>query len=98
MCVRINKKVRISERILIIIILFYAGLVFCLPIAHSDASGHTLLKQSTFLVGLQGKTCLEAALLGKPALIFGMVHPPALSADRACKESPRVTWTDWRHV
>lgn len=42
-----------------------------LRIARPDASGHAFLKQATFIFGIQGTACLEAALLGKPVLLFG---------------------------
>lgn len=35
-CMQIVSKVRISERVLIAIILFYAGMVLCLPVPHSE--------------------------------------------------------------
>ena len=42
-----------------------------LRIARPDASSHAFLKQATLVVGIQGTACLEAALLGKPVLLFG---------------------------
>lgn len=42
-----------------------------LRIAHPDASGRLFLEKSTLVIGIQGTTCIEAALRGKPVLIFG---------------------------
>ncbi|AXO13646.1 hypothetical protein [Thalassospira indica] len=40
-------------------------------IAHPNASGHEFLINSDLVVGIQGTSSLEAALLGKPVLLFG---------------------------
>ncbi len=40
-------------------------------IAHPNASGSAFLEKATLVVGITGTSCLEAALLGKPVLIFG---------------------------
>lgn len=42
-----------------------------LRIAHPNAPGRAFLEQATLVVGIQGTTCIEAALRGKPVLIFG---------------------------
>lgn len=42
-----------------------------LHIAHPDAPGSAFLEKAALVVGIQGTSCLEAALLGKPVLIFG---------------------------
>lgn len=50
-----------------------------LRIAHPNAPGSAFLEQATLVVGITGTSCLEAALLGKPVLIFGdspYVHFP----------------------
>ena len=38
---------------------------------HPRASGRDFLEKSSLVVGITGTSCLEAALLGKPVLIFG---------------------------
>lgn len=43
----------------------------CLRIAHPNASGSAFIEQAALVLGIQGTSCLEAALLGKPVLIFG---------------------------
>src|SRR5262249_41992573 len=46
----------------------------CLPrlrVIHPDASSHAFLRQAALVVGIQGTARLEAALLGKPVLLFG---------------------------
>lgn len=40
-------------------------------IAHPRAPGRAFLDQATLVVGIQGTSCLEAALLGKPVLMYG---------------------------
>jgi hypothetical protein len=45
-----------------------------LRIARPDASSHAFLKDAALVFGIQGTACLEAALLGKPVVIFG--HSP----------------------
>lgn len=40
-------------------------------IAHPNASGREFIEKSTLVVGITGTSCLEAALLRKPVLIFG---------------------------
>jgi len=42
-----------------------------LRIAHPNASGSAFIEKAALVVGIQGTSCLEAALLGKPVLIFG---------------------------
>lgn len=42
-----------------------------LYIAHPNAPGNTFIDKAALVVGIQGTSCLEAALLGKPVLIFG---------------------------
>lgn len=42
-----------------------------LRIAHPNASGLDFLEKAALVVGIQGTTCMEAALRGKPVLIFG---------------------------
>ena len=42
-----------------------------LRIAHPTSSGRAFLEQAALVVGITGTSCLEAALLGKPVLIFG---------------------------
>jgi hypothetical protein len=42
-----------------------------LYIAHPNASGSAFIEKAALVVGIQGTSCLEAALLGKPVLIFG---------------------------
>lgn len=42
-----------------------------LRIAHPDAPGSAFIENAALVVGIQGTSCLEAALLGKPVLIFG---------------------------
>ncbi len=40
-------------------------------IAHPTASGNDFLEKSSLVIGIQGTSCLEAALMGKSVLIFG---------------------------
>lgn len=40
-------------------------------LAHPDAPGNEFLDQSTLVIGIQGTSSLEGALLGKPVLTFG---------------------------
>lgn len=40
-------------------------------IAHPGASSRSFIEQATLVVGIHGTACLEAALLGKPVLLFG---------------------------
>jgi hypothetical protein len=54
-----------------------------LRIARPDASGHLFLRQSALVFGIQGTASLEAALLGKPVLMFG--HSPYLNFPRTQK-------------
>jgi hypothetical protein len=42
-----------------------------LYIAHPNASGNVFIEKAALVVGIQGTSCLEATLLGKPVLIFG---------------------------
>jgi hypothetical protein len=42
-----------------------------LHIAHPNAPGSAFIEKAALVFGIQGTTCLEAALLGKPVLIFG---------------------------
>ena len=42
-----------------------------LCIAHPNASGRDFIEKASLVIGIQGTSCLEAALLGKPVLIFG---------------------------
>lgn len=42
-----------------------------LRIAHPNAPGSAFIEKADLVVGIQGTSCLEAALLGKPVLIFG---------------------------
>jgi len=42
-----------------------------LHIAHPNAPGGAFIENAALVVGIQGTSCLEAALLGKPVLIFG---------------------------
>lgn len=42
-----------------------------LYIAHPSAPGNAFIEKSSLVIGIQGTTCIEAALLGKPVLIFG---------------------------
>ncbi|MCB1759293.1 MAG: hypothetical protein KDI68_05855 [Gammaproteobacteria bacterium] len=42
-----------------------------LHIAHPSAAGNLFVDEAALVVGIQGTTCLEAALRGKPVLIFG---------------------------
>ncbi len=42
-----------------------------LCIAHPNASGSAFIEKAALVMGIQGTSCLEAALLGKPVLIFG---------------------------
>lgn len=42
-----------------------------LRIAHPNAPGSDFIENAALVVGIQGTSCLEAALLGKPVLIFG---------------------------
>jgi hypothetical protein len=42
-----------------------------LQIAHPNAPGRDFTDNAALVVGLQGTACLEAALLGKPVLLFG---------------------------
>lgn len=42
-----------------------------LRIAHPNASGRDFLEKAALVIGITGTSCLEAALLGKPVLIFG---------------------------
>ena len=43
----------------------------CLRIAHPNAPGRDFIEKAALVIGIQGTSCLEAALLGKPVLIFG---------------------------
>jgi len=40
-------------------------------IAHPNAPGRDFVDKAALVIGVQGTSCLEAALLGKPVLIFG---------------------------
>jgi hypothetical protein len=42
-----------------------------LRVAHPNASGRDFIEKASLVVGIQGTSCLEAALLGKSVLIFG---------------------------
>lgn len=42
-----------------------------LRIAHPSASSFPFLERASLVIGITGTPCLEAALLGKPVLIFG---------------------------
>ena len=42
-----------------------------LRIAHPGALGRDFIEKAALVVGIQGTACLEAALLGKPVLLFG---------------------------
>ncbi len=42
-----------------------------LRIAHPSAPGRDFIEKAALVIGIQGTSCLEAALLGKPVLIFG---------------------------
>lgn len=42
-----------------------------LSIAHPNAPGNAFIEESALVVGIQGTSCLEAALLGKAVLLFG---------------------------
>lgn len=42
-----------------------------LHIANPNAPGSDFIEKAALVVGIQGTSCLEAALLGKPVLIFG---------------------------
>lgn len=42
-----------------------------LHIAHPNAPGNAFIEKAALVVGIQGTSCLEATLLGKPVLIFG---------------------------
>jgi hypothetical protein len=42
-----------------------------LYIAHPNAEGSIFIEKSALVIGIQGTSCLEGALLGKPVLIFG---------------------------
>lgn len=42
-----------------------------LYVAHPNASGNEFLEEASLVVGIQGTSSLEAALLGKPVLSFG---------------------------
>ena len=42
-----------------------------LRIAHPNAPGRSFIEKAALVIGIQGTSCLEAALLGKPVLIYG---------------------------
>lgn len=42
-----------------------------LRIVHPGAAGFAFIEKAALVVGIQGTSCLEAALLGKPVLLFG---------------------------
>jgi hypothetical protein len=42
-----------------------------LLIAHPNAPGNSFIEKAALVIGIQGTSCLEASLLGKPVLIFG---------------------------
>ncbi len=42
-----------------------------LHVAHPNAHGNSFIEKAALVIGIQGTSCLEAALLGKPVLIFG---------------------------
>jgi len=42
-----------------------------LRVAHPSASGGTFIEKAALVAGVTGTSCLEAALLGKPVLVFG---------------------------
>jgi len=42
-----------------------------LHVVHPTASGRDFMEKAVLVVGIHGTSCLEAALLGKPVLIFG---------------------------
>jgi hypothetical protein len=42
-----------------------------LHIAHPNVPGSAFIEEAALVVGIQGTSCLEAALRGKPVLIFG---------------------------
>jgi len=42
-----------------------------LYIAHPNAAGNTFIEKAALVAGIQGTSCLEAALMGKPVLLFG---------------------------
>jgi hypothetical protein len=42
-----------------------------LHVAHPSAPGREFIENAALVIGIQGTSCLEAALLGKPVLIFG---------------------------
>jgi len=53
-------------------------------IAHPSSSSFSFLERASMIIGITGTPCLEAALLGKPVLLFGdspYVHFP--SSERA---------------
>lgn len=40
-------------------------------IAHPSASGSIFLEKAALVIGITGTSCLEAALIGKPVIVFG---------------------------
>jgi capsule polysaccharide modification protein KpsS len=40
-------------------------------IAHPSASGSIFLEKASLVIGITGTSCLEAALIGKPVIVFG---------------------------
>jgi len=40
-------------------------------VAHPSASGSKFIEEASFILGIQGTSCLEGALAGKPVLMFG---------------------------
>jgi hypothetical protein len=42
-----------------------------LKIAHPNSPSYLYLQKAALVIGIQGTACLEAALLGKPVIIFG---------------------------
>ena len=40
-------------------------------IAHPNAPGSVFIENAALVIGIQGTSCLEAALLGRPVLLFG---------------------------
>ncbi len=65
-----------------------------LKIAHPDAPGAAFIERASLIIGIQGTTCLEAALLGKPVLIFGespyQHFPYTERADRPDKVASQI--------
>jgi hypothetical protein len=62
-----------------------------LHIAGPGASGHAFVREAALVIGIQGTANLEAALLGKPVLLFGdspYQHFPRTERARRVDELP----------